>query len=115
MFHLFITNPNPVNFYNNPHFFFHSSDDYIYINPKIALYSYQTTFEVYKIIKIPLPLIFNQTNNLYTTYKLPTYLAISTNKNYFLEISLEDYEACSGSPIKQCKISWAIRTDSVLS
>ncbi len=109
----FITNPNPVYFYNNPNFFFHSSDDYIYINLKIALSSYQSTFEVYKIITIPLPLINNQTNNLYTTYKLPQYLALSTDKNYFIEISHEVYESCLGSPIKQCKNSLAIRTSNI--
>ena len=64
----FITNPNPVNFNYNSNFFFHSSDDYIYISLKISLSSYLSTFEIYKIITIPLPLVNNQSNNLYTMY-----------------------------------------------
>ena len=109
----FITNANPVQFYSNPNFFFYSSDEYIYINLKIALSSYQSTFEVYRVITIPLPLLNNQTTNLYTTYKLPTYLAISTDKNYYIEMSQEDYGTCSGTPIKQCKSNMAIRTTSI--
>ena len=78
----FITNPNPISFYNASTFPFYTTTDNIYLHLKIPLCSYQATFEVYKIITIPLPINNNQSTNMYTTFKLPTFLALTINRNY---------------------------------
>ena len=98
----FITDPNPINFYNSPNFLFYTATENMYLYLRIPLSSYQATFEVYKIMTIPLPLHSNQSTAMYTTYKLPTYLALTTNKNYYIELSHDIYETCIGLPIKHC-------------
>ena len=71
--------------------------------------------EVYRIITLPLPLLNNKTTNLCTMYKPSTYLAVMIEKNYYFEMSREDFKSCSGNPIKHCNISMIIRTSTYLS
>ena len=51
----FITDPYPINFYNAPNFLFYTETEKIYLHLRIPLSSYQATFEIYKIIVLPLP------------------------------------------------------------
>ena len=63
----FITGPSPINFYNAPNFLFYAMTDNMYLHIRIPLSSYQATFEVYKIITVPLPINNNKLTNMYTT------------------------------------------------
>ena len=108
----FITDPNPINFYNAPNFLFYTETEKIYLHLRIPLSSYQATFEIYKIIVIPLPVNYNNSTNMYTTYKLPTMLALTTNKNYYIELTQDDYESCKGLPVKHCSSNLPIRPSS---
>ena len=69
-------------------------------------------FEVYKIISVPLPLNNNQSLHMYTLYELPSLLALSVDKNYYIDLSNEQYETCIGTPIRHCSHNNAIQTTS---
>ena len=111
----FITDPDPTHFYSAPNFLFYASEEHIYLHLRIPLSAYQATFEVYKIITIPLPIHNNQTSNEYTLYRLPQYLAIATTKTYYIELSQNEYDLCTGFPIKHCKHNLPIKPTTQLS
>ena len=69
-------------------------------------------FEVYKIISVPLPLNNNQSLLMYTSYELPSLLTLSVDKNYYIDLSNEQYETCIGTPIRHCSHNIAIQTTS---
>ena len=104
---LFIMDPNPTSFYNASNLLFYTETEKIYLHLRISLFSYQATFEIYKIIVIPLPVNYNNSTNMYTTYKLPTMLAQTTYKN--IELTEDDYESCKGLPVKHCSSNLPIR------
>jgi hypothetical protein len=99
----FLTNEDLSAFYNIPFFLFYAIDDHLYIQVKLPLSSYQSTFSVYKVQSVALPIHNNQTTT-YTEYSnLPTYLAISLDLIYFMELTDDQYHACTEeTPIKHC-------------
>ena len=107
-----ITNPDINNFYDSPNYLFYAIDKHLYIQVKIPLSSYNAIFEVYKIISVPLPLNNNQSLHMYTSYELPSLLALSVDKNYYIDLSNEQYETCIGTPIRHCSHNIAIQTTS---
>ena len=106
----FITDPNPVNYYNASKFLFYTTTDSMYLHLRIPLY--QVTFELYKIITIPLPINNNQSTNMYRTYKLQTFLALTTNRNYCIELTRNEYKSCKESPVRHCSSKLPIRPSS---
>ena len=84
----FITDPNLVNVYNASNFLLQIvCSIYVTLHLRIPLSSHQATFEVYKIITTPLPINNNQSMNMYTIYKLPTFIALTTKRNYYIELT----------------------------
>ena len=49
---------------------------------------------------------------MYTSYELPSLLALSVDENYYIDLSNERYEMCIGTPIRHCSHNNAIQTTS---
>ena len=84
----FITDPNLVNVYNASNFLLQTVCSInVTLHLRIPLSSHQVTFEVYKIITTPLPINNNQSMNMHTIYKLSTFIALTTKRNNYVELT----------------------------
>ena len=57
----------------------------------------------YRIITIPIPIHNYHTPNEFTLYRLSKFLAIATSRTYYIELSQDECDLCTGFPVKYCK------------
>ena len=91
----FLTNDDLSAFYNIPFFLFYAIGNHLYIQVKLPLSSYPSTFKAYKVQSIPLPIHNNQTTTYTEYFNLPAYLAVSLDSLYYMELTDDQYHACT--------------------
>jgi hypothetical protein len=79
----------------------------LFISVKIPLSSTDTIFKLYNIDTVPVPMgpieFHSEINNV------PTYFAISSDNQFYLELAESDIKDCFGKTVKRCKQIMAIK------
>jgi hypothetical protein len=98
----FISNPKVHSVYDGSTVLHFIDDQFVYIQISVPLTSYDSTFRIYEIYKLMNPISHN-VSNVYTQLKnLPEFFAISLNKEFYMELSLDELNACPGLDIRHC-------------
>lgn len=77
----------------------------LYATINIPLSTARNTFDVYEVFKFPIPI--NSTSDHVTIlHDNPSYFAIETTNNVYMEITKQQYETCIGRDLRHCPIFW---------
>ena len=98
-----IANPEIAYYYNIRNIGYTQSNTSLFISVPVPLKSEDLYFILYKIRAFPIHT--NVTDSGATLINnVPEYLAISQNKEYYLELSYSDLRDCIGTTLKKCKV-----------
>ena len=92
----------PAVYYNMPGVVSYTrTEDYLYIKFKVPITSSDLLYEVYSVQSIPIT-----TNSNATAFtqirKLPSYLGVTRDNKFFVELDQVSFDSCPGSNFKQC-------------
>ena len=96
-----ISHMNPQYYYKHPLFLSARHKGSIYVTFKIPVTSFTSTFNVYKVLSVPVPV--NKTS-LHSTHltDLPDYFAVSKDNQYYSSMTKDQWHSCHGKVTKHC-------------
>ena len=81
---------------------YHISNNNIYITINFPITLQESTFDVYQVTTMPIALDSNKSTGLSQITNIASYLAINTDRSYYLELSSTDLLHCQGDTMRLC-------------
>lgn len=113
---LTLISKSPSYYYKIDNIAFARTDKHIMITMNFPLINFGGQMPLYKIDVFPVGLtsgmhLHKERQGFTKILGLPDFIAISKNKEYFIELSLPQYMSCKGSVLKSCGSSVAVVTE----
>ena len=103
-----VTHDNHLYYYHIPDITYTRFGDRLYIKLKVPVTSTANLFDVYKLSSIPIAI--GTDRNEVTEFSLEdSYVAISRNNQFYVTMSENEYEYCSGNQYKRCDNLMVVR------
>ncbi len=94
----------PGVFYTVPSVSSYASDKRLYVDLRIPLSvnSENSVFQMYELSAFPVPVNLTNLHHMTQVRGFADYLGISRDRNFFIELSQDQFERCFGGNVKQC-------------
>ena len=104
-----IVSLHPAYYYEQPCLFTYHSEGRLSITINIPVSAAQSHYKLYSVVSLPVPI--NSTSHDATFIdELPSYIAVSTDEQTFVELTNIEVDRCTGSIMRQCKFPHGIRS-----
>ena len=107
--------------FDDPNYYYHLQDilysrigKNLFINIKIPLKSDDTTFNLYQVKVFPIAVNIERNESTQLVIK-NSFLGISMDERYYIELSTEDYELCQGDKLRRCNHVYTLREVTTMS
>ena len=94
--------------YRTPGIAYTWDNEYIYVQVRLPLSSYQSEYLIYKPTALSLPISQNHTHSLTKLRNLPELFAVSVSQDFYFELTEHQLHKCVGSFEKYCLQSFPV-------
>ncbi|XP_070182409.1 uncharacterized protein [Littorina saxatilis] len=98
-----VINHHPAYYYQQQSVMYSYHTHKFYVTIQVPISSRTALFDLLQIITMPVPLNHSTTHATQLA-NVPNYLAITTDRTSFMEMSVTDMQNCVGNPIKTCPL-----------